>query len=457
MVQKPISILANVLAFVGITLGPTLCAAPQPAPTDTPLTLEEILKATLANNGQIQESVGEIEAARAQLDQARAAMWPKASAIVLAAPIFEEKGNAVSSTSNWNKWGPYVRGGLEVVQPLYTFGQISSYRRAAENQITAKNELAEVKRHEVLVTAKEFYYSYLMARDLEELVSDLASYLDEAVKTAEEQTKKKKKGAAVKPHDLYRLKSALEDLQQKKLLARAGRLTAERAVAWVSGLTIDSLGKRTLRPEEFQKKTLEQYLQVARAKRPEFVALRAGQEARKALHDAKEAQSYPVLFVGAFGSAAWSPVREKQKSIFAMDDFNRVIGGAGLGLKFDLEFKRHAAEAAEQQAEAMKLKAKESYAVPGIELQVKKAFWEVEQAAEGLEVATRRKALGKKWFMGNAMGWSIGITPPKDLLESLEGDGLAKKNYIETVFALNMALARLTQAVGEEVTNLKYR
>jgi len=164
-----------------------------------------------------------------------------------------------------------------------------------------------------------------------------------------------------------------------------------------------------------------------------------------------------VLFVGAFGEASWSPVREKQKSIFAMDPFNRIQGGAGLGLKFDLEFARHSAEAAEQEAEAMKLKAKESYAVPGIELQVKKAYWELEQAAQGLEVAERRKALGKKWFVQSAMGWSIGITPAKDLLEALEGNGLSKKNYIETVYALNLALARLSLAVGEELTELKYR
>jgi len=51
----------------------------------------------------------------------------------------------------------------------------------------------------------------------------------------------------------------------------------------------------------------------------------------------------------------------------------------------------------------------------------------------------------------------VGLTPAKDILEALEGDGLAKKNYIETVYGLNMALARLSQAVGQEVTELRYR
>lgn len=450
--RENLSTVFHLLAFLTIILSPSVFAAPEP------MSLEQVLKSTITSNGQIQESLQDVEAARAQLSQAHAAMWPRATATVLAAPIFEETGNAVKSNSNWSRWGPFITGGVQIVQPLYTFGQISSYKKAAENQITAKSELASVKRDEMVMTAKEFYYSYQMATDLEALVDDLISFLDEAVTTAEESLNKKKKGGtAVKPHDVFRLKSALEDLRQKKLYATQGRQTAERAVAWVAGLPSVKIPKGAMKAEPFEKKTLEQYLAIAKAKRPEFRALAAGQEARLALRDAKRAQSYPVFFVGAFGSAGWSPVREKQQSIFALDPFNRVEGGAGFGLKFDLEFARHSAEAAEQEAEAMKLKAKESYAVPGIELQVKKAFWELEQAVTGLEVAERRKAIGKKWFVGSAMGWSIGITPAKDLLEALEGNGLAKKNYVETVFSYNMALGRLSQAIGEEVTGLRYR
>ena len=207
----------------------------------------------------------------------------------------------------------------------------------------------------------------------------------------------------------------------------------------------------------FQKNTLEEYLKQAKTTRPEFRALAAGKQARASLRDAKAAQSYPVIFVGAFGTVGWSPVRDKQDSVYANDPYNPLTGGVGLGLKFDLEFARHSAEASEQEGELMKLAATESYAAPGIELQVKKAFWELEQAIDSIEIAKRRKAVGRKWFVSSAMGWSIGLTPAKDLLESLEGDAVAKKNYIETLYSLNIALAKLTQAVGAEVTELKYR
>ncbi len=418
------------------------------------ISLDTLLRNTLQRNGQIQESLQDIEIAKSQVDLARAALFPHGSATILAAPIFQETGDALNSTSNWSKWGPFFQVGAQIVQPLYSFGMLSNYRKAADNQVVAKENLADVKRAEVIESAKEFYYGYLMATELESLVDELVKFLDEAVNTAEKQSGKR--NSKIKPHDLYKLKSALEDLRQKKLQAVAGRKTAERAVSWVSATQFDSLRKRPLEPEDAELKTLDEYLAIARKTRPEFRALKAGQVAREAFRDAKRAQSYPLVFVGGFASLPWSPVRTKQNSVFANDPYNQLQGGVGLGLKFDLEFTRHSAEASEQEAEWMKLKATESYAAPGIDLQVKRAYWDLEQAKEGLEIADRRKKLGKKWFVSSAMGWSIGLTAAKDLLEALEGEGLAKKNYIETVYSYNVALAKLTQAVGTEVTQLDY-
>lgn len=402
----------------------------------------------------MQESLQEVEAARAQLQLARSAIYPKGTLTVIGAPIFEETGDALRSTSNWGKWGPIVKSSLELYEPLYSFGMISSYKKAAENQVVAKENLAEGKKNDVILNVKEYYYGYLMANDLEKLVDDLIGFLEEAVKTAQENQKKK---SNIRPHDVFRLKTALDDLIQKKLYAKQAKQTAERAILWASGLKGERVPTKTLVAEAYEKRPLEEYLKRAKDHRPEYKALSTGYEARMALRDAKRAQSYPVLFVGAFGGANWSPVRTKQESVFANDPFNSIQGGIGLGLRIDLDFGKHAAEAAEQSAEAMKLKAMESWAAPGMELQVKRAFWELEQAAESLEVAERRKQTAKKWFVQSAMGWSIGITAAKDLMEALEGNGLARKNHIETVYSLNMALAKLSQAVGEEVTVLKYR
>ncbi|NBX93640.1 MAG: TolC family protein [Proteobacteria bacterium] len=448
--------------FIGIFLvfsSPhRLIATPDPAAAAQvpPLTFETLLKNTLSNNGMIQESAQDIEVARAQLDRARAAFWPKASVGILGAPIFEETGDALHSQSNLNKWGPFFRGSVEFAQPLYTFGMLGNYEKAATSQISAKTELTQAKANEVLLQAKEFYYGYLMACEFQKLLEDLSSFLKEAVESAEDSLKDPEKKGTVKPHDLYQLKTALDDLEQKALYADAAKKTAEKALGWISGLQFTQVTNKSLEAEKYQKKTLEEYVQLAKGTRPELKALPAGIQAYEALADAKQAQDYPIVFVGGFGELNWSPVRTRQNSQFAFDPFNRPQGGFGVGLKFDLEFKRHTAEAQEQRAQAMKLKATQTYAAPGIELQVKKSFFELEQAEKGLEVASRRKETAKKWFISSSMGWSIGVTPAKDLLEALEGHGMARKNYIETLYSFNLALAKLTQAVGKEVTELSY-
>lgn len=416
------------------------------------LTLEDVLRNTLERSGEIQEVEHDLDIARAQLERARAAAWPQGDFVLIGAPIWEETGDALRSVSNFDKWGPFVQTQGQVIQPLFTFGQISNYKKAARKQIEATTGLVAMKRAEVLLKAKEFFYGYQMAYQLEQLLDDLVGFLEEAVETV---TKSKGKGkgkkANIKPHDLYNLKTNLENLRQLRLKAIAGRKTAERAVSWISVTEFETLGKRKLKPVEFEKKELEEYVRMAKAGRPEFDALNAGIAARRALANAKDAQSNPTLFLGAFWQLGWSPVRQFQPSIYANDPFNRLQGGAALGVRINLEFKRHSAEAAEERAQAMKLEAQKKYAGPGVELQVKKAFWELEEATQGLEIAKKRKRLGRKWFVSNGMGWSIGVVEAKDLMEALEGDGKAKQNYIESVYAHNMAVARLSQAVGKEL------
>lgn len=416
-----------------------------------PISLRDFLDKTSMNNGMIREKAEEVEIAQAQLARAQAAFWPKASIGFLGAPTFEETGDALNSQTNLNKWGPFLRGSFDFVQPLYTFGMLSEYEKAANQQISAKTEMTSARKNEVLLQAKEIYFGYLMACDFERLLEDLSSFLKEALATAESTKADDEKKGPVKPHDLYKLRTTVDDLDQKMLYAQAAKKTAEKALAWIAGVTDLELLEKSLEAPTYESKKLDEYLKLSQARRPELKALPSGIAAYEALADAKQKQDYPVIFFGGFGEFNWSPVRTRQNSQFAFDPFNRPQGGVGLGLKFDLEFKRHSAEAQEQRAEASKLKATQSYAVPGIELEVKKAFYELEQAKQSLAVADRRKKTAKKWFVSSSMGWSIGITPAKDLLEALEGNGLARKNYIESLYALNMALAKLSKAVGQDL------
>ena len=84
----------------------------EPAPASQSITpvpspnLESLLKATLKQNGMIQEANQDIEIARSQIELARSALFPKASATILGAPMPEVRGDTNSSKVNLGKWGP---------------------------------------------------------------------------------------------------------------------------------------------------------------------------------------------------------------------------------------------------------------------------------------------------------------------------------------------------------------
>ena len=176
----------------------------------------------------------------------------------------EVRGDANGSRVNMGKWGPFLLGSLQIVEPIYSFGMISSYQKAAAEQLEAKSELAQAKKNDVTLMAKEFYYGFLMAKDLEALVEDLASFLQEAIKSVEENPNGKKSKSQVKPHDLYQLKTALADLQQKKLYASAAKKTAEKALNWVSGSNYESFESLSSGIETYEKKSFEDYLEMAK-------------------------------------------------------------------------------------------------------------------------------------------------------------------------------------------------
>ncbi|MCB0404675.1 MAG: TolC family protein [Bdellovibrionales bacterium] len=323
--------------FIGL-----LQAVPARADGDG-LSLEALLKNAVTGNAEIKEKLADVKVAEAQQDQANAAGLPSGQAVVLGAPMPEVRGDVNNSTTNLGKWGPFIQGAIQIIQPLYTFGQLGSYKDAAAHQILAKQELARMKKDEIVYKTKEYYYGFQLAYTLETLVSDVVGTLEEAAAEAEKGLKKKK--SKIKPHDVYHLKTELENLRQLGLEATAAKKTAERAVAWISTKSFEELPVRKIRPVEFEKKSLDDYMGLARANRPEFKALKEGIQARRALRDAKQAQSYPVLFLGGTFAAGWSPVADRPNSLYANDYFNRVIGGGGVGLRFDLEFWRHSAEA----------------------------------------------------------------------------------------------------------------
>jgi hypothetical protein len=69
------------------------------------------------------------------------------------------------------------------------------------------------------------------------------------------------------------------------------------------------------------------------------------------------------------------------------------------------------------------------------------------------ELEARRQAMkaGKGWLVSNTMNFGIGLATTDELLDSLVAYSTARLGYFRTLFELNIAVARLQNAVGVAV------
>ena len=420
------------------------------------LNLATAIKRVLGYNGEIASERKGIDLAQGRLDQARAGWFPKTTLYLLAAPIFEERGNALSSIKDYSKWGVFTEAMVEVIQPLYTFGMISEFKKAAEHGIDVETNKARTKEEEIIFRLKQFYYGYQLANDLVDIAQEAKEKLDSAVKTAEELLQQDK----IKREDLYTIKTYYAQMLTKYDDALRGRDLAEKALIWTLGYEPDTkieLEDGYLNPEDLELKTESDYLASASNNRPELKMLSSGIEATRSLWQAQVDQKRPVFFLMGAGTAAYSNVRDKQNSTYANDRFNGLGGALVFGLKFNLDWWTINAMSKQSKAEYEKLLVSKDTLHDGMMLQVKKAYREAIDHKKAIEYTKEGEDNASKWIINAMMGYGMGLTQAKDLMDAMKAYFEAKINYCMAIYNYNMALADLTKNTGKEVVpTLKY-
>src|SRR5499426_3838834 len=102
------------------------------------LTLEQCLERALTYSPDVTEAQAEIRIAESQLAQAKAGRLPRATFTSINGLVNGAQGNAVTGRTDNGDIGPFTKGELEVVQPLYTFGRLASEIRAASRGVDSK-------------------------------------------------------------------------------------------------------------------------------------------------------------------------------------------------------------------------------------------------------------------------------------------------------------------------------
>jgi len=416
------------------------------------VTLNEALKLGLQNNLSILAERTVLEIAGARQSQARAANYPKVLGTAILAPINSVEGNAINAYEN-GKWGPWLTSTLQILQPVYTWGKISSYKEAAAQGLEVAKAQTRKSESELVYEIKELYYGAVLAEQLVDFLQGGKNDVDELVKKATEDQAKKRPD--ISRRDFYRLKIFAAEASYRLEEAKKLRELARHALSLKLGFHPDTEtlpSESALSPIELP--IPEESLLRARlaTERPELRQLHHGIAAKRALLEAEKANKFPMLFLGGQLELAYSNVRQKQNSPFAFDPYNRSQIGVGIGVQWNFDFATTLANEQMGRAEISELERKEEYAQVGFVMELKKSLADLREMKTRVEESREAFQVGKRWLVSETMGYSAGLGEVKNVIDAYLARAKTAKDHWEAIYRLNMAWAGLDKTVGSNLT-----
>ncbi|MEO1171846.1 MAG: TolC family protein, partial [Myxococcota bacterium] len=413
-----------------------------------------------AENPQIDSTYAEVLRAQAQQGRVEAAQYPSLVANMLlftslAAENSDNAENGVRSRTgayrdfNIDQVRPGVRGDVTGVLPLYTFGKIGFREKAALAAERSGVAQTELTRATVIFDAVDIYESYLLAREFYVFLQDVKGIGERSV----ENTKARLEVADpdTRRGDLLRLETSLKLAETLENQVKAGMAQAlEGLRAYLSipnGVKIEVMDD-VLAPVSSTPTQLEDMIALARDNRAEFAALTEGINAYRFLADAERADYLPDFFLGGYVSGAYTPDRDWLENRYVLDPFGHFIAGAGVGLRWTLDWDGASHRSDEVMADMYKLEGLLRWAEQGIPAEVNLVFQEVERARADITAFEEGLPAAREWLLRATTDFSTGLGPSYEVTDAVTQFVLLNSGRIEAVYRLNRSLAELAKVTG---------
>ena len=202
------------------------------------LTLEQCLERALTFSPDVTEVQTEIRLAESQLAQAKAGRLPHATFTSINGIVNSATGNAVNGRTDNSDLGPFTRGELEIVQPLYTFGRISSEIIAASRGVDAKRAATQNARDVTIAAVKELYYNLLLSRQAKELLDEVRGNFTKALATAEQRVEAGE--GTITQQDILKLRIGLASVTREVYTLERAMAVTRLALLRQIGVPLDS-------------------------------------------------------------------------------------------------------------------------------------------------------------------------------------------------------------------------
>lgn len=430
-----------------------------------PLDFEQILERALSTDNRIKEREHYVTAARARKDEASGSddllislntfvgLTPRVDGGLYGEDNVGCSGSdCVSRGDNRDIGGitPWFNLQLSLIKPLYTFGKIENYERAAEGNIALKQGDVAIQRGQTTLDVSRAYYGYLAARDTRKLMLDASNRLQSASRLVE--TWLAEESGEAKQSDVHALKAgyalAQGYLAKASALENVAMAGLRTLTQWPSDEPLTLLERR-IRPLPKPSLLLPELQQQALERRPEMGQVEAGLLVRKALVEAKKSEGKPNIYAGILAGAAYSPGRDQLNNPHIYDPFNYEAATPVLGLQWAFSYGAQPARVAQAQAELDATLSIAAFARQGIPFQVAESYHQVQGYSDmvaSLEQAARES---RRWMVSSYADFEAGLEKADKVVTALQAYVLAYGQYLQAVYEYNMHVKKLSVVSGE--------
>lgn len=449
------------LACLGLMFSLSAMSVP-PAAAQTErraISLHDALEAAIRHSPQIKEEQFGVMLRESQRKQADAARFAQLDLTVVGGPSPRARGNQIDSPdskTNTAITGVFGQAVFSIIQPLYAFGKINNFRKAAAHGIAASQAAVHQKATDVAMLVYQAYYGYQLANSLENLATEIGGQLSSTLDKVQRQLEAEAPG--VDNIDLFKLqtfegelKKQINDIRQGKALA----IAALQTLMFLPPTTTLEPAQATLQPDKRDVESLEIYLAEARQMRPEFTQAREGVQAYEALVQAAKADYYPIFFVGVVGSLADATNRDRFTNPFVFDSLKDDVAAPVVGFKWHYDLGITAGKVDEVQAQLGQVQQKHALAEQGIPYQVRQAYLEMEQHRDNIQATREGYRNGRKWLVAALSNFDLGVGEGKDVADAALAYAKLRASYFQSVYGYNFALASLDHVTGRDVVMVK--
>jgi len=429
-------------------------------------TLEALTQVAQAADPRVLAAAAELARMRGLEAEARAGHRPTLDWLVLAEPVPQLQNDpdhldAVNPSSRLRNGqlggvGVHTHAGANLTWPVYTFGRVGAYERAAERAVSASGGAAQAAKARAARDAAEIFWGYQLARrglvSLDETDRQLAAARERVDRLVAEGSKQATK------QDLAQLDTVRAELAARRVEVSAARdlaLEAGRAVAGVASDAPFSFAAAQLEPPALQLAPLGRYVDAALSLRPELAAARDTVAAREATVLGRRRAAYPELVVWGYVDLNWTGANTAQTNPFAWDPYNRLWAGLGIALRGSLDPWRSTAQLRQGEAEVEKARAELEAVERAARLEVARAHSTLRAAQERGARLREEEAAARRWLSQAEGSFDAGLTDARAVLLAALASARAGADRLAAARDAQLAYAELTLAVGDDPKTIK--